>query len=423
MSAISNGANVVFWGVVTFSILVVLHEGGHFLAARAFGVKVHEFMIGLPGPALRLRTKATTFGITAIPLGGYVRIAGMEPGREDPLMGPALAAITRARRMSASELALELGVEDEHADRLLISLADWGAIQPDPESRDAYLATADASLAEDEQALLDDARSVTYRGQPTWKRVLILSMGVVVNLATAVLIFTIVLSFFGYYQQSLVIDKVLANSGAKSAGLLAGDKIVSVEGVGVKDWNAFTTEVARYEAGDSVLIGFKREGATRTTTAVLKSRPEGEGAFLGVQSSVEHVRPSPIAAVGESFKWTGMVFMSIRDLFRPSTFKQSIEGARSVVGISVEVARAVKNGPIDFAWLVALLSLSLGAMNILPIPPLDGGKIAIELVEKVIRRPLSRQLSLSLNAAGALLLFSLIGYLVYADVVRYAGNG
>ena len=69
----------IFWFIVTFSILVVLHEGGHFLVARAFGVYVHEFMIGLPGPALRFHGKKTDYGITAVPLGGYVRISGMEP--------------------------------------------------------------------------------------------------------------------------------------------------------------------------------------------------------------------------------------------------------------------------------------------------------------------------------------------------------
>jgi regulator of sigma E protease len=423
MNAIANSANVIFWGVITFSILVVLHEGGHFLAARAFGVKVHEFMIGLPGPAIRLRTKSTTFGITAIPLGGYVRIAGMEPGPEDPLMGAALGAVTRARRANAFQVAEALGIDEEHAERLLVSLSDWGAIEADPASDDAYLALADVSLAEDEQALVDSARSVTYRGQPTWRRILILAMGVVVNLVTAILIFTVVLSFFGYYQQSLVVDKVLAGGAAKSAGLLSGDKITAVGDVGVKDWKAFTDEIAKHDPGATVVIGFARDGEQKSVDAVLKARPDGGGAFLGVQSSVEHVRPGPVQSLAESFKWTGMVFVAIGDLFRPSTFKQSIQGARSVVGISVEVARAVHNGPIDFAWMVALLSLSLGVMNLLPIPPLDGGKIVIELVEKAMHRPLSRRLSLSLSAAGALLLFSLIGYLVYADVARLVANG
>jgi regulator of sigma E protease len=423
MNAIANSANVIFWGVITFSILVVLHEGGHFLAARAFGVKVHEFMIGLPGPAIRLRTKSTTFGITAIPLGGYVRIAGMEPGPEDPLMGAALGAVTRARRANAFQVAETLGIDEAHAERLLVSLSDWGAIEADPASDDAYLALADASLAEDEQALIDSARSITYRGQSTWRRILILSMGVVVNLVTAILIFTIVLSLFGYYQQSLVVDKVLAGGGAKAAGLLSGDRITSVGDAQVKDWKAFTDQIAKHDPGETVLIGFTRDGAHKSASVLLKTRPDGSGAYLGVQSSVERVRPSPIQSLAESFKWTGMVFVAIGDLFRPSTFRQSIQGARSVVGISVEVARAVHNGPIDFAWMVALLSLSLGVMNLLPIPPLDGGKIAIELVEKAMRRPLSRRLSLGLSAAGALLLFSLIGYLVYADVARLVTNG
>ena len=131
--------------------------------------------------------------------------------------------------------------------------------------------------------------------------------------------------------------------------------------------------------GDTVAIGYVRDGDQRTARAVLVKRPDGEGPFLGVQASVEHVRPTPLASLKESFTWTGMVFVAIGDFFRPSTFRQSLQGARSVVGITVEVARAVRNGALDFAWIVALLSLSLGVMNLLPIPPLDGGKIAVEL--------------------------------------------
>ncbi len=423
MSAVANGLYTVFWGVVTFSILVVLHEGGHFLAARAFGIKVHEFMIGLPGPAIRFKTKSTTFGITAIPLGGYVRIAGMEPGPEDELMGPALQQITRARRLNALQLSVALGIDGARAEGLLVSLADWGAVGAAADSDDDYVALMDASLADDEQVLLDTARQITYRGQPLWKRIVVLVMGVFVNLVTAILIFTIVLSLFGYYRQSLVVEKLVAGGGAAAAGLAAGDRLTSVDGVKVKDWQAFTTQIALNDVGDTVVIGYARDGSERSTKAMLKARPDGEGAFLGVQATVEHVRPNPLAAVRESFVWTGMVFVAIADFFRPSTFRQSIEGARSVVGISVEVARAVKNGALDFAWLVALLSLSLGVMNLLPIPPLDGGKIAVELIQSLMGRTFSRRFSYGLSAAGALLLFSLIGYLVYADIMRYVVRG
>jgi regulator of sigma E protease len=425
MSALSNTLFTIFWTVVTLSILVVLHEGGHFLAARAFKIKVHEFMIGLPGPALRFKSKKghTAFGVTAVPLGGYVRIAGMEPGPEDELLGPALAEITRDRRTNALQLASRLGIDVQRADSILTSLADWAAIAPAPDSDDEYVALMDASLADDPKALLEAARKETYRGLPVWKRVAILGTGVLVNLLTAILIFTFVLSVFGYYTQSLTVDKIVAGSGAAIAGLEPGDRLTSVDGVTVKDWPSFTTQISKFKAGDRVSIGYVRSGTPSTVLAVLQKRPDGTGAFLGVQASVVHVRPNPFVALKDSFTWTGMVFVAVADFFRPSTFKQSIEGARSVVGISVEVAQAVRNGALDFAWIVALLSLSLGVMNLLPIPPLDGGKIAIELVQKVIGRPLNKQLAYTLSAVGMLLLFTFIGYLVYADVMRYVVNG
>ncbi len=96
-----------------------------------------------------------------------------------------------------------------------------------------------------------------------------------------------------------------------------------------------------------------------------------------------------------------------------------MEGARGVIGISVEVAEAVRNGPLDYAWLIALLSLSLGVMNILPIPPLDGGKVLLEIIERVKGSPIPRNVVMGISMAGVLVLFSFIGYVMYADVMRY----
>ena len=177
--------SAVFWGIVTFSILVVLHEGGHFLTARAFGVHVHEFMIGLPGPAIRYHGKKTDYGITAIPLGGYVRISGMEPGPEDPLLGPG-ARVRHPQRIgdrrdrsprrwvstpSSAEVAAV------HAGRLERDRA------PRRTPRTSIAPSSSADLAENPVALLDKARSTTYRGLSTFKRILVLSAGVAVNLA------------------------------------------------------------------------------------------------------------------------------------------------------------------------------------------------------------------------------------------------
>jgi len=418
----SDALAAIFWGVVTFSILVVLHEGGHFLAARAFGVRVHEFMIGLPGPALRTRRGETSYGVTAIPLGGYVRIAGMEPGPEDPRIADALAAATRRGRINPLELADDLAISTEDADALLYTLADWGSVTRDPDDEDTYIARHEPSAAEDPEALAASERSKTYRGLSSSRRIAVLSAGVIVNLVTAVLVFVVVIAGWGYFVESLVIERTLPNSAAAEIGLRAGDRITSIDGTELGTFQDLLREIGSREAGDEVTVVFVRGDAERTATAVLGKREDG-AAFLGVQGTLTKVRPTVIEAFGEAFGFVGLVFRAILDFFKPETFRTSIEGARSVVGISVEVANAAKNGPLDYAWIVALLSLSLGAMNILPIPPLDGGKVAVEIVERITRRELPRRFSLGLSVAGTLLLFSLIGYLMYADVVRYVVNG
>lgn len=414
--------SALFWGILTFSILVVLHEGGHFAVARSFGVKVHEFMIGLPGPAIRWNGKHTVFGVTAIPLGGYVRIAGMEPGPEDPRLADVLACATRMRSVTAHDIWQELGIELSEAEALLATLADWGALSTPARDEDVYRSLHAEESAADPHALLDEARSITYRGLSVWKRIAVLSAGVVVNLASAVLVFVLVLSLYGIPSQTLTVDEAAAGGGAAIAGIKAGDTITSVNGTALKVWQDLLDTLAELKPGQKVAVVVDRDGAPQSLDVTL-GRSESGTALLGIQVTIDNVRLSPAAALKESFVWIGLVFKAIGGFFNPATFQQSVSGSMSVVGVSVEVSKAAERGPIDYAFLVALLSLSLGAMNILPIPPLDGGKVALELIEGVSHRQIPRKIAYGISLAGALLLFTFIGYLMYADVVKLMVQG
>ena len=410
---------IVLWGIVTFSLLVVVHEGGHFFAARMFGVRVHEFMIGLPGPAIRIRVGDTVYGVTMIPFGGYVRIAGMEPGPEDALLAPALKYAAMQGRIDAVELSHELGIDVARARSMLGMLSDWGSIRPAEDDDSSWIVVPKADEDTDAVALLDHERSLTYRGKRTWQRITMLSMGVVVNLALAVLVFTVVLSVFGVQQPSTIVDP-MEDSAAEAAGLEAGDRIVAVDGATVDEWPDVLASISDAEVGSELVLTVERNGEELDLEATM-GELDGS-AYLGVATRFENVRMSVPDALMQSVQWTGLVFVAIGSLFNPATFSETVQDVRGVVGISVEAASAAQRGALDYAWLVALLSLSLGVLNILPIPPLDGGKIALEVVEKLRGRPLRREFVLGISAAGAIMIFGLIGYLLYLDVVRYVVN-
>ncbi|MDO8915598.1 MAG: site-2 protease family protein, partial [Coriobacteriia bacterium] len=347
-----SGVAATFWGIVTFSLLVVIHEGGHFLAARFFGVKIHEFMVGLPGPAIRIKSErsGTSYGITAIPLGGYVRIAGMEPGAEDPLLGRALALLVDRGRIGPSELADELavaGVDHARATALLTTLEDYCAAEsiPDwPESRSLVV----RATGETDETLLARIRRSVYRGQPTWKRITILCMGVLFNLLAAILIFTVILTVWGYDVASMRLSTVVAGSAAEKAGLKVGDRITALDGTPVTQWEELLASTSAHKPGDTLAVTVQRSGATIRFDVVLGASTPGH-AFLGVGPAPVRKHFTVLAAARESIVWTGMVFVAVAQFFNPATFASSIGNARSVVGISYEVAQAVKSGPLDYA--------------------------------------------------------------------------
>ena len=417
MTAALGTAEIIIWGVLTFSILVVFHEMGHFLAARAFGVKVHEFMVGLPGPAIRLHTKNMSWGVTAIPLGGYVRIAGMEPGPEDELLGRALAVIRDAGTVDAAALARELIVSRERAEAILMTLHDWKAIVPEDDDRYSLSLEGDISGL-DADGLADRARRFTYRGQSTIKRITILAMGVITNLTVAILTFTVVLSVWGYLDLTTTIDMVGQDSPAAAAGVMPGDTLVALDGEPIETWDSFQLLMSGTSPDQSVILTVDRDGARMDLPLTLGER-DGHG-YAGIGPTAIPVRPGVMESLTRSVGLTGLVFRAIVDLFNPATFARSVEGVRGPVGISVMAAEAAAAGPLQYAGLIAMLSLSLGIMNILPLPPLDGGKIMLEIVERMAGRPMSRAVTLGFSAVGAVLLFSLIGYIMYADIARLA---
>ncbi len=430
--------SAVFWGALVLSVLVFFHEGGHYLAARAFGVRVTEFFLGMPCRAKishKSRSHGTEIGVTPVLLGGYTRICGMD-GQEDPLLAQALACVQAHGRVEASALATELGIDEGRAYGLLATLADWAAIRPyydaekgerpgqsdwpeafealmrDSELRTEYdrghdfLSDGVSGYGEprpvpDAEAFLASERSRTYLGCGFWRRFGMLAAGPLVNILLAFLLVVGSLTLYGteVYSNSTVVGSVTEGSLAEEAGVVAGDTILAVDGEDVSGWDELHDALqVPLQAGADFTVTLEHEGERRTVAVDLA---DGEATDLfGISPSTEMYRLSVPQASALAVRYAALVGEYALRLIMPQHTMEVLSSSSSIVGISVQASEAASLGLGELVLFMAAISMSLGFMNLLPIPPLDGGKILIEVIQAIMRRPLSRRAQAYLSYAG-----------------------
>lgn len=450
-------SSAVFWGIVVLSVLVFVHEGGHYLAARASGMRVTEFFLGLPCRfrlSWRSRKTGTEYGVTPILLGGYTRICGME-GADDELLAPCLELVQERGRVSASDVASELRVDEERAYRLLASLADLASIEPWydaqagerprqsmwPEhfqtvARDAVMLTAydrghdfDAPgfspagesrpIQGDPGEFLRAEQARTYEGKGFWPRVATLFAGPLVNLLCAFLVMVLALTICGVsvVRNSNTLGAVEAGSLAERAGLRAGDTLTQIGGEAVTDWASLGTAIDdALSSGDDFQIAYTRGGESHTTTVDVPD--DGSATMLGVDAQTETYHPSVLEASRSAVAYGAQVATFAARLIIPTHTVETMQSTSSVVGISTMASQAAQAGPYELALFVAMISMSLGFMNLLPIPPLDGGKILIEIIQAVSRRRVSARAQAIVSYVGLAFFLVLFAFALRNDFVN-----
>ena len=452
MSGLVNVILTIFWGLLLLSILVFIHEGGHFLAARAFGMRVTEFFIGLPSKArLSFKSKSlgTEFGVSPILLGGYTMICGMD-GTHDELLAPALALVTERGVVSLDEACEILGCDAERADKVFSTLADWASVMcvvPEGEqdgpisyqsvARDANLLTQydkgndfsapgatsggtprDIDMTPEEY--LDKERSHTYVGHGFLHRVCVLLAGPLVNIIFAVIIYVILFSCLGvdYYVNINRVGDVAQDSMAEQAGISPGDTILSIDGVETNDWNDIVDALdAVLPTGEDFEVVIDHEG---TVSTVLVDQDEANPSdVLGITVYKERTRLSVVDSIKGAFSYAGQVAAFAIRLITPTHTAEVLQSTSSVVGISIMTREAVQNGLRDLILIFVAVSMSLGFMNLLPIPPLDGGKILIEVIQLVIRRPLPQKAQLIVSYIGLALFLIIFVMALKNDIVNF----
>jgi regulator of sigma E protease len=388
---------VVIGGLV---LLVFLHELGHFSVALATGMRPRSFYVGFPPALVKVRRKGIEYGIGMIPLGGLVRIPGMhrpagrdlqvftDPAvREQPSLAAPVGAVRRALEAEDYDAARAAYPELER---------EVEAAQLSPSAR----RSAKRALRDVEEGTAPDA----YWRATTWKRVAVIAAGPLTNVLVAFAILFTVFAVSGgpSSQPTSKVAAVEPGTPAAAAGLRAGDRVVAVNGRPTHGFAAASQRI-RASQGRQVTLTVVRNGR-RITVGPRRTILSGGRWIFGFEPAAELIRytPGEAARTAGSDLWqvvTGTV-TGLGSLFS----HQGRSHLSGPVGIVRQSHTELQIGLTYYFEILALVSMSLALLNLLPLLPLDGGHILFSLIEGVRRRALAREVYERVSVAGIALI-------------------
>lgn len=431
--------------IVAISVLVAIHEYGHYIVGRWMGMKVLRFSIGFGKPIWSWVRGAdkTEYCISAIPLGGYVRflderegpVAPEDEGRafnHRPI--PARIAVLFAGPLFNFMFAIFaywlISMDGVPALRPAI-----GEVVPQSYAAEAGLETGDqivavggtetsswqrALMAMFDNMVSDGRIPMTLEDLKGRQREAVIQIGAdSTRLTEPGLLF----DGIGFRPGSppVVLDDPIENEAAAAAGMRKGDRVVSVDRQPILGFGDLVNAVTE-RPGERVEIGAIREGRVERFSVVIGTR-EVEGntsGFLGVRAMLDEL--GPIEAIPNAFQdtWTQTMF-TLRMLGRMVTGDVSIKNISGPINIAQFAGESAQRGLRYFLGFLAMISISLGVLNLLPVPVLDGGQIVYQTVELIKGSPLSERSQIVGQQFGILALIVLMSFAFYNDIARILG--
>jgi regulator of sigma E protease len=423
--------------IFVIGVLVFVHELGHYLAARRVGVRVLTFSIGFGPRLLGFTRGGTEYKIAAIPLGGFVKMAGETV--EDQRSGAPDEFLSKSKWQRFQVL-----IAGPAMNILLAILVLWGVLLQGtnvPAYRDmapvvgaieSGAPAAEAGVQVGDRILRIDDRAVA-----TWDDFLFTIAGKARREVTLLIdrggehrTVTVVPRAEGKYEIGEIgvlpdthphIPSVTPDEPADRAGFEAGDVVLAVEGETVSFARQLTELIAEHGSGGrEIEIRVLRDGRELDLRVTPLQRDTGQWAIgIGISDQVTRIEPGPFEALWLSLEqnWeaSGLIFRTLSGLFTGDTSPKQLMGPVGIAGLSGESARA---GIVPLLALLASISLNLGLLNLLPIPVLDGGHILIILLEGIARRDFSIRVKERMLVAGFVLLMLLMVTVIYNDLTR-----
>lgn len=370
--------------VFVFSAVIAIHEFGHFAVAKLCGVQVNEFSIGMGPVLLKKMHHGTQYSLRALPVGGFVALEGEE--------SPESQQAEREERSDLEERPLS---QRSGAD----SSPNGGALNEE-------------ELSQPTGKPLNEA--------PVWQRALIMAAGACMNFLLGFVVMAILLAAQNEPITSRVIYAVEDGALCGQTGLEAGDKVLAVNGRRCFVANDMLYELMRtedYSASFTVLRDGKKVELPRVQFDTWQDE-DGE-THMSLGFTVYGIRKTPVNVIKEAWNsvlyYGRIIFTSLMDLLRG---RESINDLSGPVGIVTAIGQAASYGWQDLLELLALITVNVGIFNLLPFPALDGGKVVFLLIEGVTGHAVPEKIQSGLTLAAFALLFALMIFATYNDIVR-----
>jgi len=399
-------------GIVGLGFLILIHEGGHFLTALAVGMNPRKFYVGFPPAIVKTRRRGIEYGLGAIPLGGYVKIPGMHR--------PAASDLELHFQRAVAE-APELVGPLDRVRRMLTRVDYDGARDSVSELEEAaeraQLSTqARAGVTRGITDLSDGLAKDAYWRAAPWKRVLVIFAGPGTNALFAIVLFAI-LFMIGGGKPTTTVGDVLAGTPAAHAGLRAGDRVVAIDGRPVG-----ATQIPKRISGSRgrpLTLRVERDGRSLIVGPVAPKKTDG---VYRLGFVLKGKGLAPPAATKNAVRLTGLVSWDIVRSLGRLVHHSGRKQLSSPVGIVQGSSAAVKEGTQTYLWVLALISLSLALINLLPLLPLDGGHIFFSLLEAMRGKAVGREVYERVSAIGIALVLMLMFIGLSNDLGRIGGG-
>ena len=403
--------------IIVFGIIVVVHEYGHLFFAKRAGILVREFSIGMGPKIFAHQAKDGTFySIRILPLGGYVRMAGWGDDTTEIKKGtPAslvivenqVVKINLSERVTLENSVPMLVTEYDFEEALFIEGEVFGEIKRYSVDHDATIIEADGT------ELRIAPRDVQYQSASVLGKILTNFAGPLNNFILGIIAF-IIITFMqgGVPSNTNQIGQVQSGTPAYSAGLQPKDKIQAVNGEKTGNWQEVVQRISAND-GSEIKLDIERDGASKT----LELKPEKiDGRYrIGITQTIK---------TGFLDKLTGgftqaanaatLIFKALGNLIaQPSLDK--LGGPVAIYDLSGQAAR---EGLLSIIALLAMLSINVGIVNLIPIPVLDGGKIVLNIVEALRGKPLSQEKEGILTLVGLVFMVVLMIAVTWNDILR-----